>query len=149
MSLMNMVQADLASLEEITPIFNAYRMFYEQTSDLEGARQFIQERLEHQESVIFLAMEGPKAVGFTQLYPTFSSVGMKKGYILNDLYVDDHYRKQGVGKALIEQVFQFCIERNVTFVQLETAPTNYKAKALYEKMGMEISNDYDSYVKRF
>lgn len=147
--MVNIVQADISLLEKITPLFNAYRVFYEQTSDLEGARQFIQERLEHQESIIFLAMEGQKAVGFTQLYPTFSSVGLKKGYILNDLYVDDHNRKQGVGKALIEQVFQFCIEKNVTFVQLETAPTNHKAKALYEKLGMELSNDYDSYVKRF
>lgn len=146
---MNIVQADMATLEQMTLLFNAYRMFYEQTSDLEGARQFIQERLEHQESVIFLAMEGDIAVGFTQLYPTFSSVGMKKGYILNDLYVDVNYRKQGVGKALIQQVFQFCEERNVTFVQLETAPINHKAKALYEKMGMELSNEYDSYVKKF
>jgi ribosomal protein S18 acetylase RimI-like enzyme len=146
---MNIVQADLASLEEITRLFDAYRVFYEQTSDREEARQFINERLQHRESVIFLAMKGQHAVGFTQLYPTFSSVGMKKGYILNDLYVDDHYRGQGVGKALIDQVYQFCIERNVTFVRLETAPNNHKAKALYEKMGMELSNEYDSYVKRF
>jgi ribosomal protein S18 acetylase RimI-like enzyme len=140
---MNIIQADLASLEQIIPLFNAYRVFYEQTSDLEGARLFIHDRLENQESVIFLAIEGEMAVGFTQLYPAFSSVGMKKGYILNDLYVDVTYRKKGIGRALIEEVFQFCKERNARFVQLETAPDNVQAKALYENLGMQLSNEYD------
>ncbi len=146
---MDIMKADITSLDLITPLFNAYRMFYEQTCDLEGARQFIQERIANQESVIFLAMEGETAVGFTQLYPTFSSVGMKKGYILNDLYVDATYRKKGIGIALIQEVFQFCEERNAHFVQLETASDNVQAKTLYEKMGMQLSNEYDCYVKRF
>lgn len=146
---MDILKADITSLELITPLFNEYRSFYEQTSDLEGARQFIQERMVNQESVIFLAKEGEVAVGFTQLYPTFSSVGIKKGYILNDLYVDANYRKKGIGRALIQEVFQFCEERNVHFVQLETAPDNVQAKTLYEKMGMQLSNEYDCYVKRF
>lgn len=146
---MDIIKADITSLEQITPLFDAYRMFYEQTSNLEGARQFIQERIVNQESVIFLAMEGETAVGFAQLYPTFSSVGMKKGYILNDLYVDGTYRKKGTGRALIQEVFQFCIERNARFVQLETAPDNVQARTLYEKMGMQISIVYDCYVKMF
>lgn len=146
---MDIMKADITSLELITPLFNAYRMFYEQTSNLEGARQFIQERIANQESVIFLVMEGETAVGFTQLYPTFSSVGMKKGYILNDLYVDTNYRMKGIGRALIQEVFQFCEERNAHFVQLETAADNVQAKTLYEKMGMQLSNEYDCYVKRF
>ena len=146
---MDIIKADITSLEQITPLFDAYRMFYEQTSNLEGARQFIQERIVNQESVIFLAVEGETAVGFAQLYPTFSSVGMKKGYILNDLYVDGTYRKKGTGRALIQEVFQFCKERHARFVQLETAPDNVQARTLYEKMGMQLSNDYDCYVKMF
>ncbi|MCM3600912.1 GNAT family N-acetyltransferase [Robertmurraya korlensis] len=146
---MDIMKADIASLEKITPLFNAYRMFYDQTSNLEGARQFLQERIGNQESVIFLAMEGEVAVGFAQLYPTFSSVGMKKGYILNDLFVETTYRKKGIGRALIQEVFQFCKERHAYFVQLETAPDNVQAKTLYEIMGMQLSNDYDCYVKRF
>lgn len=143
------MKADIASLEQITLLFNAYRMFYEQTSNLEGARQFLQERIVKRESVIFLAMEGESAVGFAQLYPTFSSVGMKKGYILNDLFVETTYRKKGIGRALIQEVFQFCKERNARFVQLETAPDNVQAKTLYENMDMQLSNDFDCYVKSF
>ena len=146
---MDIMKADIASLEQITLLFNAYRMFYEQTSNLEGARQFLQERIVNQESVIFLAMEGESAVGFAQLYPTFSSVGMKKGYILNDLFVETTYRKKGIGRALIQEVFQFCKERNARFVQLETAPDNVPAKTLYENMDMQLSNDFDCYVKSF
>jgi len=146
---MDIMKADIASLEQITLLFNAYRMFYEQTSNLEGARQFLQERIVKRESVIFLAMEGESAVGFAQLYPTFSSVGMKKGYILNDLFVETTYRKKGIGRALIQEVFQFCKERNARFVQLETAPDNVQAKTLYENMDMQLSNDFDCYVKSF
>lgn len=77
----------------IAPLFDAYRQFYGQTPDLEGARQFLFERLQGGESVIFAVMEGENALGFTQLYPSFSSVSMKPIWILNDLFVVEKARR--------------------------------------------------------
>lgn len=146
---MKIVRASKNSLGDIVPLFNAYRMFYEQPHDEEGVKEFLQERLQKEESVIFIAFDGEKAAGFVQLYPTFTSIGMQKAYILNDLFVDGALRRKGVGKALIQKAFQFCEKEKVRFLILETAPDNHSAKALYEGAGMEKYNEYHRYIKYF
>ena len=89
-------QAVLDDLDDIVPLFDAYRQFYKRESDLDAARAFLDDRLQRRESVVFLAFDGEAAVGFTQLYPSFSSVSMAPIQILNDLYVDPSARKYGV-----------------------------------------------------
>ena len=88
-------KATLNDLDSLVPLFDAYRQFYGQLPDLEGARTFLSGRMERGESVVFLAFEEDRAVGFTQLYPQFSSVGMDRNWLLNDLYVDERARKKG------------------------------------------------------
>jgi len=70
--------ATLASLESIAQLFDQYRQFYGQQSDLGNARRFLQNRMEKGESHLFLAEVDGCGVGFTQLYPSFSSVSMKR-----------------------------------------------------------------------
>ena len=76
----------------VAPLFDAYRVFYQQASDIEGALQFITDRLLQNESVIFIAYLNDAPVGFTQLFPIFTSVGMQRTWLLNDLYVTEHVR---------------------------------------------------------
>jgi ribosomal protein S18 acetylase RimI-like enzyme len=100
---MQIIRANTTHTDQIAPLFDAYRIFYKAPSDLEASRQFIQERLERNESVIFLALDDDKAVGFVQLYPLFASVALKSLWLLNDLYVDPSTRKSGVGEALMHE----------------------------------------------
>ena len=89
-------EAQSGDLEPLARLFDEYRQFYEQASDLEGARRFLAERGSRHESVVFLAIDSVSgtAVGFTQLYPSFSSISMKRVWILNDLYVREEYRNR-------------------------------------------------------
>ncbi|MEK4486257.1 GNAT family N-acetyltransferase [Psychrobacillus sp. FSL H8-0484] len=144
---MNVVKGNISCLEDLTPLFNAYRIFYEQQSDVEGAKEFLKARIQKDESVIFMAYEEDIAVGFVQLYPFFSSVGMQRAFVLNDLYVDMTFRGKGVGKVLMEQAFRFCEMEKARFVLLQTATNNHTAKALYEQMGMQIDHENDCYIK--
>ena len=128
-------KASLADLEDLVPLFDAYRQFYKQAPDVEGGRRFLAERLQNEESVVFMAFEGDSAVGFTQLYPIFSSVGMGRSWLLNDLYVDATARKKGVGHQLLEAAKQWGRETDSRWLMLETAVDNYAAQALYEKNG--------------
>jgi len=125
----------------IVDLFNKYRVFYKQPSDLELAKDYIQARLDNSESVIFVALTDDdgkqKPVGFTQLYPQFSSVRAIKYWILNDLYVDAEYRKQGVGESLIKMALNFAKEDNTRFVELSTGIDNFTAQKLYEQIGFE------------
>lgn len=127
-----------ATIGEVVPLFNAYREFYGQPSDIQQAEQFIRERVERAESIIFLAYleEGP--VGFAQLFPVFSSVAMKRAFLLNDLFVAKQARKQGVAQALMEQCYAYCQQEEARYMMLETATDNVQAQKLYEKMGMTI-----------
>ncbi len=127
-------------LEDVVPLFDAYRVFYKQESDLDRARQFIEARWANKESVIFVAYQDGKAVGFTQLYPTFSSMRTSKNWILNDLYVDAKARGQGVGEGLIKKALAFAKQEGATFVRLSTQVENATAQRLYRKMGFQIED---------
>lgn len=128
------------TIGEVVPLFNAYREFYGQSSDLQQAEQFIQERVMGAESIIFLAYLEEEPVGFAQLFPVFSSVAMKRAFLLNDLFVAKQARKQGVAQALMEQCFIYCQQEGARYMMLETARDNVQAQKLYEKMGMTIDD---------
>lgn len=134
---MEIKRISTAESELVIGLFDQYRQFYKQPSDLEVAARFINERLGKNESVIFVALEGDAPVGFTQLYPKYSSMRVSKNWILNDLYVDSNHRKQGIGEALMRKAMAFAKAEGATFVQLETAIDNYTAQSLYEAVGFE------------
>tara|TARA_E500000318_G_scaffold105462_1_gene112397 strand:- start:1354 stop:1809 length:456 start_codon:yes stop_codon:yes gene_type:complete len=121
----------------VIDLFDKYRVFYKQKSNLTLAKNFIKARLNNEESIIFVALVGKKPVGFTQLYPTYSSVGAIQNWILNDLYVGVQYRKQGIGEKLIKEAMEFAKGRGSKFLELSTAINNFTAQGLYEKIGFE------------
>jgi ribosomal protein S18 acetylase RimI-like enzyme len=119
----------------VAPLFDAYRQFYGQSADPEGARAFLAERLRRGESVIFAVIEGGKALGFTQLYPSFSSVSMKPIWILNDLFVIAEARRRGVAAQLLRVARDHARQTGAARLSLSTAVTNTGAQALYERDG--------------
>ena len=124
-------------MEQLAPLFNAYRVFYEQEGDLEAATAFLRARFLLRESVIYIALEGDTALGFTQLYPSVSSVSMKRLWILNDLFVIPEARGQRVGEALIGAAVKLAQESGAVGVQLETAHSNLSGQKLYERLGFQ------------
>ncbi|WP_042536185.1 GNAT family N-acetyltransferase [Oceanobacillus oncorhynchi] len=125
----------MEDLDGVPNLFNLYRVFYEQTSDIEGAKAYIKQRLEHKGSVIFMVRDHQMYVGFTQLYPTFSSISMKKAWILNDLYVDAEARNQGIGEKLLNKAKDLAMETDAKSIVLETVPDNTASQGLHEKNG--------------
>ena len=118
-------------------LFDKYRIFYKCPSDIALAERFIGERLANNESVIFVALKEGIPAGFTQLYPKYSSLSAIKNWILNDLYVEKEYRKQGIGESLIRAAMQFAKDTGAGYVQLETAVDNHTAQQLYETIGFK------------
>jgi ribosomal protein S18 acetylase RimI-like enzyme len=128
-------RATLDDLDQLAPLFDAYRRFYAQRADLQRARDFLRERLERGESAILLAELGGNVAGFTQLYPMFSSVRTARIWILNDLFVAEGARRQGVANALLDGAAQFAREQGAAGVMLETSRDNAPARALYRAAG--------------
>ncbi|MFZ4863056.1 GNAT family N-acetyltransferase [Sphingobacterium sp. Mn56C] len=137
---MDIQQATLVHLTQLVPLFDAYRVFYKQDSDPIRARAFLKARFENKESIVFIAFVDGEAVGFTQLYPTFSSMHTVRNWILNDLFVSPAFRKRGIAEALVQHALQFAKQQDAVFVQLETQLTNLTAQNLYKKIGFELES---------
>jgi GNAT superfamily N-acetyltransferase len=145
---MQTIQAGVEHVSQAAPLFDAYRQFYRQPSDLAGASAFLRQRIERKESVVFLAVLDGAAVGFTQLYPCFSSTSMRPLWILNDLFVVPEARRRGVAKALMERARQLALETSAESLALETAVDNHNAQKLYEQLGWVRDEEYFRYALR-
>ncbi len=132
------IRADDSHLESLLPLFNGYRKFYEQSHDENGARAYLEARLNNDDAVIFLAMnpdDPNRYVGFVLLYPTFDSVEMTSVWVLHDLFVDPGNRQRGIGRLLMNAARDFCQTTGAARIDLATAVSNKKAQALYESLG--------------
>jgi ribosomal protein S18 acetylase RimI-like enzyme len=128
-------RAQARDLDVLVPLFDAYRQFYGQPSDLPRAYAFLAERFLHGESTVFLAEDGRSTVGFVQLYPSFSSTRTAPILILNDLYVAPDARRTGAARALIATATEHAKAEGAARLILSTGVENRPAQALYEAMG--------------
>ena len=138
-------QAVLADLPLVAPLFYAYRRFYGRAGDLAAASAFLRDRFAHGESVLFLALDGAEPVGFTQLYPSFSSVSLARVFILNDLFVAPSHRRSGVGSALLQAATDHARALGAVRVSLNTDVANTTAQATYEARGWKRDREYFAY----
>lgn len=129
----------LNDLPKLSLIFDEYRVHFEQESDLEASTKFLRARIEKNQAVIFAAVDqdSDDIMGFTLLYPIYSSLKVKSTWTLNDMYITEKYRKFGVATRLLEEVKTFGTETGAEWITLKTGVGNTKAQALYEKFGFK------------
>lgn len=138
-------QATISDLTTLVPLFDAYRQFYGRPSDQNGARSFLSDRFEHHQSIILVACEGCEVVGFTQLFPTFSSVRLARTFVLNDLYVLPSARGSGTGRALLDGAREYGRSVGAARLSLSTSVSNATAQSLYEQAGWIREDDFYTY----
>ena len=136
-------------LEELAELFDGYRVFYRQPADRARARQFIEERIALHESVV-LVVDGDagRLDGFTQLFPSFTSSGTARTWLLNDLFVRPEARRRGVGRALVTAAIELGRRTGAAAVSLATEQTNVTAQPLYEALGFERDTAFLYYRRR-
>jgi ribosomal protein S18 acetylase RimI-like enzyme len=138
--------ASAADLDALAPLFDGYRQFYAQPPDLARARAFLAERLARADSAILVAAAGDGALlGFTQLYPSFSSVGTARIWILNDLFVAPAARGSGAGVALLEAAKAHARASGAVRLTLSTAHDNARAQAVYARNGWQRDTRFWNY----
>jgi ribosomal protein S18 acetylase RimI-like enzyme len=142
MNIITVRQAVLSDLEALAPLFDSYRQFYGRPSDLPAAKEFLQARFNHGESVLFIAHEGNKAIGFTQLYPSFSSVSLARTFVLNDLFVCEYARRKGVASKLMSAAVDYAGLLGAVRVSLSTATSNEAAQRLYQSTSWQRDQQF-------
>jgi ribosomal protein S18 acetylase RimI-like enzyme len=134
----------LRHIAEVAPLFDAYRRFYGQVDD-PRARSFLEERIAHDESVVFVARLQGAAIGFCQLYPCFASVSLRRMFILYDLYVAPEARRCGAAATLLRAAVDYAATQGAGQLMLQTGVTNLPAQRLYEREGWVRDNDFHVY----
>ena len=134
---MKIRRGHIDDIESIAQLFDDYRVWYRKDPDIEQAISFLTDRLNYNESVIYVADLDGTLAGFTQLYPIFSSTRMKRMWLLNDLYVNENYRQQGIAKALIEKAKKLSNQTLSAGILLETEQSNEIGNHLYPSLGFK------------
>lgn len=142
---MQVRQGTIADLDNLVPLFDGYRIFYGQQPDEVLARSFLLDRFRHMQSIIFIAFSEGEAVGFAQLYPSFSSGKAARTFILNDLFVAPEARGRGTGRALLAAAAAYGKAAGAVRLTLSTAHDNLAAQALYEGAGWSRERTFVSY----
>lgn len=141
----NIKKASLEDLNVTANLFNLYRVFYRQESDVEKGMAFLKERFINNESEIFLIFVEDKAVGFVQLYKLFHYAKLQKQWLLSDLFVHPDYRGHGFSVALINRSKQWCEETDACGLMLETEKTNAIGNQLYPRCDFEYDGLHNYY----
>jgi ribosomal protein S18 acetylase RimI-like enzyme len=135
--------ASIEDLDALAPLFDAYRQFYGQAPDLALARAYLADRFQHQESEVLVAETSTHGLlGFSQLYPGFSSVGACRAYVLNDLYVVPEARRRGVAVALLRKSAEVARLHGASRLSLSTARGNAAAQRLYQAEGWQRDEEF-------
>jgi ribosomal protein S18 acetylase RimI-like enzyme len=139
---------EISEYKLVVEMFDKYRIFYKQPSDLQLAESYLKERLENNQAHIYIACSNDLNLlfGFTLLYPKFSSVSAKQNWHIGDLYVEPQYRKQGIGNILLKQAINFATEQDAVFVSLNTAIDNFTAQSVYDHFGFEKCEPTPGYL---
>jgi len=124
-------RATVSDLAELNGLVEKYRAFYKQPEN-DKTRSYLEQRLNNDEAVVFIARVDGEAVGFTLLYPTFSTVSLSSIWLLNDLYVDESARGKGIASQLMDVAEAAAKAAGATRVFLRTANDNLPAQSLYE-----------------
>jgi ribosomal protein S18 acetylase RimI-like enzyme len=142
---MNYRKATVKDLNQVAILFDKYRVFYRKESNIEEAKVFLKERIENNDSEIFVAENENQLIGFVQLYPLFSSTRLKKLWLLNDLFVNPNQRGKSIAIGLIEKAKQLVQETNAYGMFLETEKSNLIGNNLYPKTGFELNESSNFY----
>lgn len=145
---MRIIQATLEHLDLLTPMFIKYREFYGELPFPDSSRKFLETRLKRQESVIYLALadDEDKALGYCQLYPSYSSLSLKRVWILNDIYVEEDARRMLVADRLLQTAKQMAKDTQAVRMRVATSVSNEVAQKTYESIGFRADEKFKNYI---
>ena len=138
--------AKISDIDNLSSLFNSYRMFYGKDSNIGVAKEFLESRIKLCDSKIYVSEVDQCLTGFVQLYPIFSSTRVSKYWLLNDLFVDANERGKGYSKHLIKKAKNLVKDTSACGMMLETDKTNNIGNYLYPSQGFKkniASNFYE------
>lgn len=130
-------------VESLTPIYDAYRVFSEYKSNLEGTRQYLLQQIQQGPSIIWLARMNDTLCGFLQATPEHCGITLKVKWHLSNLYVIPEARGQHIGSQLIHTAKRHAAGTGSDWLFAFIAHDNVASKALFAKFRFARDTDYE------
>ncbi len=138
-------RCNINDLNTLAPLFDAYRQHFKQTSDLDGVKAYLKQRLEAEEAIVYLVGSDEICHGFVLLYPSFSSIGLAPIWMLNDFYLHSGSNKRLMAKQLLDRIGEDCKAAGAIRIEVTTRKENHRLHKLYKDYGFEKDYKYDHY----
>ncbi|MDD8057839.1 MULTISPECIES: GNAT family N-acetyltransferase [Shewanella] len=113
------MQIRLASSTDLAPLsqlFDLYRQQLNQPADYSACHAFLSHRLAENDTMIFVCIKDDVMVGFTQLYPSFSSLLLSPVWYLEDVYVVPEYQQTDVAELMYQKAEQLAQSTGVLLI---------------------------------
>lgn len=94
--------------------------------------------------VLFAMVDG-KEVGFALFFHNFSTFLGRAGLYLEDLFVKQEYRGQGIGKAFLKKLAEIAVERGCGRFEWSCLDWNQPSIDFYKSMGAEPMDEWTVY----
>ena len=141
---MTIRQAVLSDVDQLTPLFDAYRTFFAGSTDIRS-KAFLSDRLAHDQAVFFMSFDGEHATGFLTLYPLYSSWYATTIWFLSDLYVEEPHREKKIGRQLVAAAQSFAKERGSRSMMVEIPHREPHLVKFYQSLKFEKDKDFNLY----
>jgi GNAT superfamily N-acetyltransferase len=89
-----------------------------------------------------LARSNSEVAGYAIYFSTFCSFAGRAGLWLEDVYVRPQFRKQGLGRQLIEAVARIGVERNAGRFEWIALDWNERALDFYKRLGAQVAKEW-------
>ncbi|MDP9277259.1 MAG: GNAT family N-acetyltransferase [Actinomycetota bacterium] len=139
---MRIEQVGEADLADLLPMMRAYCDFYEvapSDTDLKGLALALIADPDREGIQLIARGDGGEPLGFATVFWSWQTLSAARVAVMNDLFVVPETRKQGIGRALIEECRRRARERGAAELVWETALDNETAQRLYRSLNAEES----------
>lgn len=129
--------ATRADRPALVALIRAYLDFYKAPQPVEAALQAFLDRLEadRTRAVQLVAEQDGRLVGFASLFASFDTLVAAEILVMNDLFVMEPQRRQGVGQALFDASRRYARDHGYVRLDWVTASDNQVARRFYDRNG--------------
>jgi len=111
----------------------------------EGRRRLVDDIFRRKKVNLLVASDGRRLVGYALYFYTYSSFVAKPSLYLEDLFVLEDYRKQGVGFSLFRKCVEIAMAEGCGRMEWAVLTWNARAMRFYEKLGARRMSDWYVY----
>lgn len=135
--------AEVSDIQSVWELINELAEYEKLSHAVTGSvdalsRHVFEDRL----CTVFVCVEQERVVGYTLSFPSYSTFRTVPGVWLEDLYVTPSRRGNGLGKALLNNLIEYCRSNELGRLEWSVLDWNEPSIQFYRAMGADVMPDW-------